>query len=154
VHGHAEGQLRQIDPALARDLDQMQRVGRCTDERGDAQLVHPDQPRGRVLTAAGDGECAERPRALEPRPEADEQPERERKEHAIGRADARRAQHEAPAARPPLPRLLRIEPAKRLVRGAGRLVHAHVALERIREVGAEGRMRGLIGDELQLSRER
>jgi hypothetical protein len=33
-------------------------------------------------------------------------------------------------------------------------MHAHVALERIRQIGAERRMRGLIGDELRLARER
>jgi hypothetical protein len=33
-------------------------------------------------------------------------------------------------------------------------VHAHVALERVRQIGTERRMRGLIGDELEFARER
>ena len=32
-------------------------------------------------------------------------------------------------------------------------MNAHVALERIRQIGAERRMRGLIGDELRFARE-
>ena len=60
------------------------------------------------------------------------------------------AQHEAPAARPPVPGLLRVEPAERRAAGARGLVHAHVALERVRQVGAERRMRGLVLDQLAL----
>src|SRR5262249_2096370 len=115
---------------------------------------HRRQPGRRVLAATGDRQRAERARPLEAGPESDEEPERERKEDAVGRAHARPAQHEAPAARPPLPRFLRVEPEKRRAARPRRLVHAHVALERIRQIGAERRSRGLIGHELGFARER
>src|SRR5437867_2679103 len=71
-----------------------------------------------------------------------------------GRRDAGSREHESPATCPPLPRCLRVEPAERLTARARRLVDPDVALERMREIGAEGWTLGLIGDECLLERER
>src|SRR5207248_1200694 len=48
----------------------------------------------------------------------------------------------------------RVQPAQRRARRAGGLMHAHVALERIGQVGAERRVRGLILDDVGLARQR
>src|SRR5439155_11411436 len=85
---------------------------------------------------------------------SDEEAEREREEDPIGRRDAGPREHESPAPCPPLPRCLRVEPAERLTARARRLVDPDVALERIREIGAEGWTLGLIRDEFLLERER
>src|SRR5207244_6396940 len=111
-------------------------------------------PRRRILPAARNRQRAERPGALEARPEPDEEAERKREEDAVGRPDARAAQHEPPAARPPLPRLLRVEPPQRRTARPRRLMHADVALERVRPIRAEWRVGGLIVHELGLRRER
>src|SRR3989442_1228886 len=105
VNGDPHASLGGILAALARHLDQVERVGRRAHEHGRTERLHPGEPRRGVLAAAGDRERPEGARALEARPEADEEPEREREEHAIRRLDARPAQDEPPAACPPLPRL-------------------------------------------------
>src|SRR5438094_45967 len=105
VNGDPHASLGGILATLARHLDQVERVGRRAHEHGRTERLHPGEPRRGVLAAAGDRERPEGARALEARPEADEEPEREREEHAIRRLDARPAQDEPPAACPPLPRL-------------------------------------------------
>src|SRR4029077_16131960 len=95
-----------------------------------------------------------RARALEARPETHEEAEREREEHAIAWAEPGRAQHHRPAARPPRPGFLRVEPAQRRAGGARGLVHAHVAIDRMAQVGAERWVRGLVLHQLALRRER
>src|SRR5207247_9380277 len=92
--------------------------------------------------------------ALEARPEADEEPEREREIDAVAGPEPRAREDEAPAVRPPLPRGLGVQPPQRRSRRPGRLMHAHVALERVGPVRAERRMRGLIVDEVALRRAR
>src|SRR5438093_94598 len=69
--------------AVARHLDQVQRVGRRAHEHGRAERLHGVKPRRRILAAPGNRERPECARALEPRPEADEESEREREEDAI-----------------------------------------------------------------------
>src|SRR5439155_3011801 len=112
------------------------------------------EPRRRVLPEARNGERAQRTRPLEPRPEADEETEGEREEHTVFAGHPGAAKDRFPAARPPRPRLGGLEPADRRPRGAGGLVDADVARERIGQVGAEGRGGGLVVGELLLRRER
>ena len=60
-----------------------------------------------------------------------------------------------PAAEQPLPRLRRVEPPQRPAGGrAGRLVQPAVAVEREGQVGAVGRVFGLVGSEFGLRGER
>ena len=108
----------------------------------------------RVLAAARDGHRAEGPRALQPGPEADEEAEGEREEEPVARPQPRRPEHEGPAARPPGPRRLGLEPPDRGPRGARGLEDANVALERVREVGAERRVGRLVGDQVRLRQPR
>src|SRR5919108_507766 len=91
---------------------------------------------------------------LDPRQKPDEEAEGKGKIAAIPRPNAGARQDEAPAVRPPVPRGLRLQPANGLAARPGGLVHADVALERIREVGAEGRVRRLIFDEVGLAQQR
>src|SRR5205085_10171061 len=112
------------------------------------------EPRERVGAAAGNGQRAQRAGALEARPEADEEPEREREIDAVAGPEPRAREDEAPAVRPPLPRGLRVQPPQRRSRRPGRLMHARVALERVGQVRAERRMRGLVVDEVALRRAR
>ena len=153
VHGGADPRLREVDAALARQLGQVEGVRGRTAHRGGAERLDGGEALRRVLPAPGNRQAPERARSLEACPEPDEEPEREREEHAVLWSEAGTAQDEAPAARPPVPRLLRIEPAQRRAGRAGGLVDPHVALERKRQVGSEGRMRGLVGDELILDGE-
>src|SRR5438552_1064070 len=154
VHRGPDAELSELQAALARDLGEVQRIGgRAADRRG-AQRLDGGQALGGVLAAAGDGETAEGARALEARPEADEEAEREREEHAVPGAEPRAPQDEAPAARPPVPRLLRIEPAERRAGGARGLVHAHVARDGKRQVAPEWWKRRLVVDQLGLHRQR
>jgi hypothetical protein len=154
VDGRADAQAREHDPSLGRDLGQVERVGRRAADRGDPQALDRGQALRAVLAAAGDGERPERAHALEAGPEAHEEPEREREEHAVARPQPRRAEHHRPAAGPPVPGLLRVEPAERRPGGARRLVHPDVAVEREGQVGAERRMRRLVLHQLALGRER
>src|SRR5690349_14459070 len=85
---------------------------------------------------------------------ADERPERKRAEDNIIRADARRPVDRAPAARPPIPALLRVQPSERAARRARRLMKVTVAAERIGQQPAVWRMRRLLFDQLRFSRER
>src|SRR6185503_7606782 len=107
--------------------------------RGGAQSLDRGQALRGVLAAARDCEGAEGAGPFETRPEPDEEPEGEREEDPVFRAQARAPQDEAPAPRPPLPGFLRVEPAERRTGGPRRLVHAHVAVERIAEIAAERR---------------
>ena len=132
VHGDPQGQLREVDSALAGDLDEVERVGRRADQHRHTEGFHPGQAGGRILTATGNRQRAERARTFEARPEPDEEAERERNEDTVGRPDARAPQHEAPAAGPPLPRLLGVEPPERRPARPRRLVDADVALQRVR----------------------
>src|SRR5438094_425227 len=151
VDGESHAPLGEVLAALARHLDQVERVGRRAHEHGRPERLHPGEPRRGVLAAAGNCERPQGTRALEARPEADEQPEREREEDAVRRLDHRPAQDEPPATRPPLPRLRRVEPANRLPARARGLVDTHVALEGVREVAPEGGVRRLIVDDLDLA---
>ena len=125
----------------------MQRIRRRAHERRRAQRLHGVEPRERVGAAAGNGQRAQRAGALEARPEADEEPEREREIDAVAGPEPRAREDEAPAVRPPLPRGLRVQPPQRRSRRPGRLMHAHVALERIGQVRAERWMRPLVLDQ-------
>src|SRR5438552_2399816 len=98
-------QAHERPPARARRRGHAGAVAGTVTDHGRTERLHPGEPRRGVLAAAGDRERPEGARALEARPEADEEPEREREEHAIRRLDARPAQDEPPAACPPLPRL-------------------------------------------------
>ena len=150
----ADAERVQGDAALARHLGQVQRVGgRAADGRR-AEALDGGEPLGRVLSAARNGQRAEGARALEAGPEADEEPEGEREEHPVAGPDPGGAQDEAPAARPPVPRLLGVEPAERRSRGARGLMHAHVAREGKGEGAAERRMGRLVVDQLRLRRVR
>src|SRR6266542_3669051 len=68
--------------------------------------------------------------------------------------EPRPPQDEAPAPRPPIPRLLRVQPAERRATGARGLMHAHVAREGKREVVAEGGMSRLVAAQLGFHRQR
>ena len=153
VHRDPHRQPPQVDTALARDLGQVKGVGRRADEDRRTEGFHRGQPRRRVLAAAGDRQRSEHPGALEAGPEPDEEPERERKEDAVRGPHARAPQNDPPAARPPFPRFLRVEPYERRAARARGLVHANVALERVGQVRTEGRVRSLIVDQLRLSRQ-
>ena len=98
-------QLREVEAALARDLGEVQRVGRRA-ARARSRPAPPCAARRvrRVLAAARDRQRAERPRALEARPEADEEPEREREEHAVAGPHARRRAARSPSSAPTSPR--------------------------------------------------
>jgi hypothetical protein len=153
VHRGAHAELAQVAATLAGHLQEMERVGRRAHQGGGPELVHPAQARRRVLAAARDGQGPDGAGTLETGPEADEETEGEGEEDAIGRAQAGPRQHEAPAPDPPVPRLLGVEPADRRAAGARGLMHAHVALQGIGEVGAERRIGGLVLRELALVRE-
>src|SRR3989442_1019620 len=154
LNGHPHRELGQMDSPLAGHFHEMERVGGRADERRRPQPVHPLKARRGVLATARDRERAQRTGALESRPEADEEPEREGKEDAVGEGDAGGVEHEAPAPDPPIPGFLGVEPPQGLAAGARRLVHANEALQGIGQVGPEGRPLGLILDELALLRQR
>src|SRR5436190_589866 len=111
-----------------------------------AGMPAPGSPACTVIRTASGG-------AREAGPEPDEETERERNEDAIAGPHAGAGEHEAPAARPPVPRRLRVQPPERRAAGAGGLVQAHVALRRIGEVGTERGAR-LVLDEFGLARQR
>ena len=87
----------------ARDLGEVEPVGRRADERGGAEIPDRVEPRRRVLAAARDGQRAEDPRALEPGPEADEEAEREREEERGRSAPAPRPGTRRPSSAPTTP---------------------------------------------------
>src|SRR2546422_1062032 len=59
VDGDPHASLREVLAALARHLDQVERVGWRAHEHSRAERLHPGQSRRRVLPAAGDRERAE-----------------------------------------------------------------------------------------------
>src|SRR5690606_15622846 len=78
-----------IRPVLAGDFGETERVGRrAADDRGADRADHAE-PAVRRHAAAGDAVQLHLDPRLEPGPEAEEGPERERKEHAVVRGDAR-----------------------------------------------------------------
>src|SRR5205823_3562666 len=102
----------------------------------------------------GNGHCADRTGPLIRGPEADKRSEREREEHPVARADPSASVDVAPAARPPIPGLVGIEPTDgRLAGRARRLMQPGVALDRITEVRAKRRTQGLVFGELLLGGE-
>ncbi len=153
MHGDAHRQLRRIEPALASDFQQMESVRGSTDQHRRSQGLHPRQARGRVLPTPGNHQRSHLARPLEPRPEADEEAEGEGEEDPVLRGDAGAPEDETPAASPPLPRLLRFEPADRRPRCPGGLMDPDVALQRVCEVGPERRVGGLVQDQLRLGGE-
>ena len=84
----------------ARDLREVEPVGRRADEGGGAEIPDRVEPRRGVLAASRDGQRAEDPRALEPGPEADEEAEREREEERGRSAPAPRPGTRRPSSAP------------------------------------------------------
>src|SRR3972149_3397250 len=96
MNGEPDRTLGQAQPALARHLRQMERVGWRADKHGGAERLHPREPRRRVLPATGNGQRPDRPRPPEAPPETDEEAEGEGEEEQVPGGDADAAQDERP----------------------------------------------------------
>src|SRR5205085_6720715 len=96
---------------------------------------------------------ADVPRAGNRCPVADERPERKSAEDRIARADACRTVNRAPAARPPVPAFLRVQPPERTARRSRCLMKVTIATERISQQPAERRLRSLLLDQFGFRRE-
>ena len=152
---HAHRALAQRDALGRRDLGEVQRVGRRAADDGRADAREQRQPQRARHAAARHAERADLRAGVEGRPEAEEGPERERKEDAVARAHARRR------GRPPSSTRAATASSRwcRSSAAAGRWStrsgsSACSASSGSRERRAPGRVRGLVGDELGLGRER
>src|SRR5262249_51466916 len=124
------------------------RVRRCAEQHRRLMFGDLPQPCGRGHAAAGDAEHAESLGGFERGPKSKKWTEREREERTIAGADASTLVNHAPAIEQPFPVAPRLEPDERSAGGcAGGLVQTRVFGEWPREVGAVGRVLGLIGDE-------
>ena len=147
-------EARQVDALLARRLGQPQGVGRRTQHDGRLVVAQEAQAGAAAHAAAGQAEAAVPPRRVEGRPEAEERPEREREEEPIARPHAGHAINGRPVVEHPGPAFRRVEPAQRSAGRAGSLAQAAVALDRVGERRAVGRMLRLVGQQLRLGGER
>lgn len=144
----------EVEAGLARHFGEAQGIGRRAAEHAGADVAHQLEALRRIAPAAGNHQRAELARALGGGPEADEGAEGEGHEDAVGGGDAGAGQDVAPAAAPPLPAGLGVGHLERHAGCAGSLVEAHVLLERIGEVVAEGAVGGLVLHQLVLGGER
>ncbi len=131
----------------------MERVRRRGDEHGRAVINDRSESLGGGLRAAGNRQRAELARAFPSRPKADERPEGKCEIDAIAGADTGRFKDKFPALRPPIPRLLGIEPVHRFAGGAGSLVHPNVAFRGKSKIAAERRMKRLVFDQFAFAGE-
>ncbi len=93
--------------------------------------------------AAGNHQGAACDEGIEGAPESDERAERKCEQSAISGGDFGRVEHVLPGFDPPPPIFGRIEHDERPAAGAGGLVAADVAFDRIRAIGGEGLVAGL-----------
>ncbi len=144
----------QVDPLLLRHLRQVQRIGRRADQHRDVVLEDRLRPLIRRHAAP---RHRQRPAALRPlvgAPEADERAEGEGEEDPVARRDPGGPVDRRPAARPPGPALIGVQPLQRLARRPRGLVDARVGLARVGEVRAVGRVLRLVPRQLRLGGER
>jgi len=147
------GIFGEIDSRFSRLRRHMERVRRRGDEHGRAAINDRSESLGGGLRAAANRQRAELARALPTRPKADEGPERKSKIDVIAGADTGRFKDNFPALRPPIPRLLGVEPVHRFARGAGSLVHPNVAFRGESKIAAERRMKRLVFDQFAFAGE-
>ncbi len=148
---HTHRGRAQIDIFLGGDLRQPDGVGRRAAEHGGGCLDNGAQACGAAHAAAGYGECTHAGGGVEPHPESQEWPEGEGEENAIPRANHGCLIYARPVAHHPVPALSRIQPAHGCAGSGGAgLAEARITIERVSEVRAVGRMRGLIVNQLLL----
>ena len=140
----------EIDAFLARHVEQTQCVGGRAAEHFGAVLDHRSQACRAAQPATRQAQAAVLRRSFKRRPETEERPERKREINARARLDSGGGVDALPVAEHPLPALVRVEDRQRATGRAAGLAEARVGGAGKGEIRSVGRMRGLVGDQLQL----
>jgi hypothetical protein len=154
--GNDEGAHRapgQVEPLLAGQFRQAQGVGGGTQHHRGLVVQQEAQAGGAAHAAGGQAQAAEPARPVEGRPEAQERPEGEGEAQPVGGRHPGQAENLPPAAEHPVPALGGVQPAQRPAGGAGRLAQSGVALDRVGEDRAVGRVAFLVFEQLGLGGE-
>src|SRR5882724_4567845 len=132
----------------------MQRIGRRATQDGSTGVENRAEPRRAAHTASWDGECADAACGIKSSPESEEGAEREGEEDAVLRAHFSGFEDTHPVRYHPGPAFRSVDTAHGGAGAAAGLAEAGVAVDRVCEVCAEGRVFELVVEQFAFVGER